>query len=196
MASLHLHPRPSLTVLLAVAALSIWACNNEQLPGALSPTEAASVQSLSKRGNGGNDNGGTSTVKPVPRTVSESSECVGFYSKFIQKKEGGALQNCRYSYEIPSRALQQSMEMHISILNDNNYITADFGPSQSFNKPVLIAIPYEQADLTGIEVQNLTIAWFDEATGEWVDIGGLVDPSNKVVWALVNHFTQYTLSVE
>ena len=184
-----------ITVLCATTLVTIWACNNEQLPGALSPSEATPVQSLSKRGRG-TKNDGNNTVKPVTRTVSESNECVGFYSRFIQKQEGGALQNCRYSYEIPSRALQQSMEMYISILNDNNYITADFGPSQSFNKPVLIAIPYDQADLTGIEVQNLTIAWFDEATGEWVDIGGLVDPSNKVVWALVDHFTQYTLSVE
>jgi hypothetical protein len=42
---------------------------------------------------------------------------------------------------------------------------------------------------------DLTLAWYDETTGQWIDVGGTVNKKKKYVKVKINHFTQYTLSV-
>jgi hypothetical protein len=42
----------------------------------------------------------------------------------------------------------------------------------------------------------MILAWYDEALGQWIDLGGKVDSENQIVWSLTDHFTQYTISTK
>jgi hypothetical protein len=59
---------------------------------------------------------------------------------------------------------------------------------------VTIRLSYKNADLTGIDENNLTIAWVDERTGELIEIKSRVNKRKKYVEGKTDHFTQYTLS--
>lgn len=116
-------------------------------------------------------------------------------SKPMTRKAGGMLWHGGHNIKVPSDALPQDQQMFIAI-NPNNYVQADFGPDTWFNKPVTVTISYKNADLSGIDENSLTIAWYDETTGQWIDVGGKVDIKNKKVIVQVWHFTQYTLSTK
>lgn len=71
----------------------------------------------------------------------------------------------------------------------------DFGPSGWFKKPVKITICFKELDLSGSDLNDLTITWYDPNTGEWIDVGGTVDIKGQKVYVEVWHFTQYSLAV-
>jgi hypothetical protein len=114
-------------------------------------------------------------------------------SKPMTKKTGGLLWHGGHRIQIPKDALPQDQKIFIAI-NPSNYVQADFGPDTWFNKPVTVAISYKNADLSGIDVNALTISWYDETIDQWIDVGGTVNTKTQTVSAKVWHFTQYTLS--
>jgi len=74
---------------------------------------------------------------------------------------------------------------------------AQFSPhGTQFNEPVTIWISYKDADLNGINEQDLKIWYFNEDTGMWELIGDVVDTANKMVGGLLNHFSRYAIGAE
>ena len=116
-------------------------------------------------------------------------------SKLVTKKEGGTIWHGGHKIIFPKDALGQDATASIAI-NASNYMQVDFGPDGWFNKDVTVTISYKGVDLTGIDESSLTLAWFDETTGQWVEVGGTVDTKKKTLTAKVKHFTQYTISTK
>lgn len=114
---------------------------------------------------------------------------------WIKRTYGGMIKFGGHSIEVPKYATKQDANFSISIAS-NDYITADFGPDGWFDQQVTVTISYKNADLTGVDPRKLTLAWYDERAGQWVDLGGVVDLVKKTVTAKAWHFTQYTLSTK
>ena len=114
---------------------------------------------------------------------------------WIKRTYGGMIKLGGHSIEVPKYATKQDANFSISIA-PNDYITADFGPDGWFDQQVTVTISYKDADLTGVDPRKLTLAWYDESAGQWVDLGGVVDLVKKTVTAKAWHFTQYTLSTK
>ncbi|MDZ7361053.1 MAG: hypothetical protein ONB46_10045 [candidate division KSB1 bacterium] len=116
-------------------------------------------------------------------------------SLWIRPNYGGLIAFAGHSIKVPKYATRQDAEFSISI-SRNDYITVDFGPDGYFAQYVTVTISYKDADLTGIDPSRLTLAWYDETLGQWIDLGGVVDVVQKTVTAKTNHFTQYTISMK
>ncbi len=116
-------------------------------------------------------------------------------SLWIKQSYGGMIKFAGHSIDVPKYATKQDAEYSINI-SPNDYITVDFGPDGWFDKQVTVTISYADADLNGIDPTKLTLAWYDEKAGQWIDLGGVVDLVNKTVTAKAWHFTQYTISTK
>jgi hypothetical protein len=128
--------------------------------------------------------------------VSPDDDCRGrSKSLWIRRSYGGLISFGGHSIRVPKYATKQDAQFSISI-SPNDYITVDFGPDGWFDQPVIVTISYKDADLTGIDPRKLTLAWYDDSTGQWIDLGGVVDLVNKTVTAKSWHFTQYTISTK
>lgn len=128
--------------------------------------------------------------------ASPNEDCRGFAkSLWVKRNYGGLIKFCGHSIKVPKYATKQDAEFSINI-SSNDYITVDFGPDGWFDQEVTITISYQEADLTGIDVAKLTLAWYDESIGQWINLGGTVDLINKTVTAKTKHFTQYTISTK
>ena len=115
-------------------------------------------------------------------------------SLWMLREEGGLIYHCDHSIEVPANALPQDSDMSITI-DEDDIVSVDFGPDTWFDQPVKVTISYKQANLGGVDPANLTMAWFDEATSQWIAVNNVqVDQSEENVTAWVNHFTQYALS--
>jgi hypothetical protein len=132
----------------------------------------------------------------VRNGINLNSDCRG-RSKFlwIKRSFGGLIKFGGHSIKVPKYATKQDAQFSISI-SPTDYITVDFGPDGWFDQPVIVTISYKDADLTGIDPSKLTLAWYDESTGQWIDLGGVVDVVKQTVTAKTNHFTQYTISTK
>lgn len=74
---------------------------------------------------------------------------------------------------------------------------AQFTPEGTqFNEPVTVWISYKDADLTGVNEQDLKIWYFNESTGMWELIGDTVDTENQMVGGLLHHFSRYAIGAE
>jgi len=115
-------------------------------------------------------------------------------SEVIAPSSGGEVKLYDFRINIPSGALSSNTSISIAPTNDA-YLQADFGPDGTlFKVPATLTISYEEADLTGIKPEDLTVSWFDPATNQWIDLGGVVDTKEKTVSVQVWHFTEYSLS--
>jgi len=114
---------------------------------------------------------------------------------WMKKSDGGLIAHCGHKIVFPKNALKSDGNMSISI-NSTSFITVDCGPDGTFNSPVNVYISYRDADMTGVNVNNLTLAWYDTAISKWLNLGGSVNSIAKIVQVLTNHFTQYTISTK
>jgi len=74
---------------------------------------------------------------------------------------------------------------------------AEFSPhGVQFNHPVTVWISYKDADLGGINEQDLKLWYFHEDTGMWELIGDVVDTEHKMVGGLLHHFSRYAIGAE
>ena len=74
---------------------------------------------------------------------------------------------------------------------------AEFSPhGLTFNVPVRMELSYKDADLTGVNEDDLKIFYYHEETGEWEIIGDEVDKTNKLVIGYTTHFSRYGVGIE
>ena len=70
----------------------------------------------------------------------------------------------------------------------------EFGPhGTQFNGPVTVTLSYQAADLTGVNQEDLKIAYFNENTGEWEIQQTHVNKWMKTVVVYLQHFSRYAL---
>lgn len=72
----------------------------------------------------------------------------------------------------------------------------DLGPEgATFDPPTTITMEYDPSALPeGVAPDNLVIAYYDDATGEWVELTDIVvDPVNHTVSGKVSHFTEFAI---
>jgi hypothetical protein len=141
----------------------------------------------------GDDNGGDDEEEDDDDDENGQYDCRGTTKSQIISRRGGKIEHCGHSVKVPKGAIKQDTEFSIAV-SPTDYITVEFGPDGWFEKEVTVTISYNNADLTGIDPLNLTLAWYDETSGEWIDLGGKVDLKKKTVSAKAWHFTKYTLS--
>jgi hypothetical protein len=184
-----MHKILSASVLVSLLLLAVG-CSKETAPGPISPIKPSHQPSLAKRNTGNNT---VTQITPIPRRTRSVNGFGGTASKYMTVSSGGKLEYMGHKMNVPSGALSQNTEMYITDVN-SELIQANYGPSGWFNKPVTITISYADADLREVDLKKMTIAWYDEAAGTWVDVGGVVDRVNQTITVAVWHFTQYTIS--
>jgi len=74
-------------------------------------------------------------------------------------------------------------------------IAYDFTPEgATFDTPIEVEMHYDPSHIpSDIDEQNLTLAFYDEATGKWVELDSVVDTVGNTVTALVSHFTIFAI---
>ena len=74
---------------------------------------------------------------------------------------------------------------------------AEFSPSDAvFNNPVKITLSYKDADLTGINEQDIRIYFFNETEVVWELIASEVNTKKKRVSGYIDNFSRYALAAE
>lgn len=181
------------SVPLSILTLFALGCEQTPSPSALSPAQpnVAQPQALAKK-----------PIKIGRRIKRKYQNCSSRYVAKVMDDKGGYLALCDYEMAVPRGALTQAREMSIRIIeNDGNYYEvdfkphlADFGADGTFKRPVKIAIQFSHADLAGIDPASLTMVWYDEASGEWIEVNSEVDLRGSKIVASVWHFTQYSIA--
>ena len=72
----------------------------------------------------------------------------------------------------------------------------DFGPDgATFDPAITLEYTYDPADIPeGVAEEDLVIAYYDQAAGEWVELEGyVVDTENNTITAPVSHFTTFAV---
>lgn len=176
----------------ASVLLLIQGCSNE--PGPLAPVKSSRVSSLAKAGTS-TSSATAAALTPIPRRTRSANGFGGTGSKYLTVSGGGAFDYMNHRMSVSPGALSQNTEMYITDVS-SNLIQANYGPSGQFNLPVIVTISYADADLRNVDLRKMTIAWYDETSGAWVEVGGVVDRVNQTISVAVMHFTQYTLSTK
>jgi len=117
-------------------------------------------------------------------------------SRIIDHKKGGKVGGRRTNnirVIIPPGALHKNTRISVSVPRKSDYLFAEFGPSYKFKKLVTIEISYANADLRGVNEDNLSI-WYIDKSGSWAKVVSVVDKKRKVIIAWVDHFSRYGLS--
>jgi hypothetical protein len=77
--------------------------------------------------------------------------------------------------------------------DSQGYVT-ELGPhGLVFNHPVELDLSYKDADLTGVDEDNLKIWYYNEGNDNWELIGGTVDKTAKRVEGTILHFSRYAI---
>jgi len=79
---------------------------------------------------------------------------------------------------------------------ENAYIVGcayDFAPDgATFNPPITVTLSYEPGQVPeGVDEEDLVIAFYNAATGQWVILQSTVDTANHTITAKVNHLTLF-----
>lgn len=99
------------------------------------------------------------------------------------------------SLYFPPNALDQ--DTLISVQWNTQGFISELGPhGLVFNRPVVLKLSYDGANLTSVDEDRLRIWYYNDNTGVWELIGGTVDKKLKTVKGLINHFSIYALAAD
>lgn len=140
--------------------------------------------------------GGPATSQPVNSTTGAASVSPGAGGKISLGSD--------VSVNIPANALAGTAKVDITIqkvsspqatpsgfmlLGSVYEFKADGNTSYSFNKPVTLTFTFDPDSLSPGEIPS--IHYYDEALGQWVNIGGVV--SGNTITVQVDHFTKFAV---
>jgi hypothetical protein len=101
--------------------------------------------------------------------------------------------------EFPSGAIEFTQTVSYVPLDDlpTDGLAFALVPNMEFSQPVTITIYYRDSDVIGMDEDLLQLYIYDWSAGSWVDAdpcGGYIrDADNKILQAVVCHFTDYAL---
>lgn len=77
-------------------------------------------------------------------------------------------------------------------------LTYDFEPDgATFDPPITLTFNYTDGDIPeGANEGELVVAYYDEASGKWVEIPCVVDPTTNTITAQVAHFTAFAVIIK
>ena len=78
-------------------------------------------------------------------------------------------------------------DMELLIENGKTETKATLG------KPVTIIMSYKGIELTATDEEKLGIYWYNEQSGQWEYVGGIVNKTDKTVTFHVSHFSKYAM---
>jgi len=136
-----------------------------------------------------------SQPKLLKRTASAQKLLEGsaYVDTVLTAKEGGVVSLVDVHLSFPPGALPSDTLVFIEIA-DLSVFENHFGTDGLvFNLPVKVVMSYRDADLSGIVETSITLAWFNEYTGQWNRMPCVLDIFNKTVTGYVNHFSAYAL---
>ncbi len=80
-------------------------------------------------------------------------------------------------------------------MESTDLLEVQFSPHGiTFDEPVRLELSYKDADLTGVNEDDLKIYYYNENTGVWELVGDQVDKTKKVVVGYTNHFSRYAVA--
>jgi uncharacterized protein YjdB len=59
-----------------------------------------------------------------------------------------------------------------------------------FDKPVVLTI---KIPIRANQLENISLAWFNEKTGQWIPIPAVIDSETGLITGIVNHFTKFAV---
>ena len=125
----------------------------------------------------------------------------GFKNEVLIDDDGGSIWvgeiTTGYSGLVfPEKALDDDTWIAIVWMSES-LLQMDCYPSgERFDEPVYIQLSYKDADITGIDEDDLAIYWYDPVTEGWEFIGDNVNTSDKYVSGYINHFSRYAIGYE
>jgi hypothetical protein len=79
----------------------------------------------------------------------------------------------------------------------DGFLQADCYPEGlQFTVPVAMRLSYRNADIIGVNENNLAIYYFDPLKNRWESQGGIVNTSDKYVQSTITHFSRYAIGFE
>lgn len=116
-----------------------------------------------------------------------------YTEQIISSADGGTLSVLDVVLTIPPGAVPNDTMFSINI-PDPEVFYNEFGTDGLvFQVPVTVTMSFRDADLSGVDVSSLRLAWYNEKTGQFEDLPCVVDLANRLVTAEVNHFSAYGL---
>ena len=126
-------------------------------------------------------------------SVAKLMEGTAYADTLITAKEGGTISLIDVTLSFPPGALPADTLVFIDI-PDLSVFENHFGTDGLvFNLPVKVVMSYRDADLAGILETSITLAWFNEYTGQWNRMPCVLNILNKTVTGYVSHFSAYAL---
>jgi hypothetical protein len=129
-----------------------------------------------------------------------------FATKTIIDDDGGTIVVGDYSHGIcylsfPEDAINEKLYPNGTTIafywESNSLLEAEFYPDGiQFDEPVYIRLSYLDADLTGVNEDDLGIYYHNPDTGNWELISNQVNTSAKYVEGYINHFSRYAIGMD
>lgn len=144
-------------------------------------------------------NTGPVTILKLKPDALAKGEKVAFSTQvYVTVANGGQLvvgnSNRGYSKLIfEPNAISEDMTISLTYWIDD-FFEGLFEPHGiQFNEPVRVELSYKNADLTGVDENDLKVYYFNESTNMWEYVGGDVDTENKLVVCYLEHFSRYAI---
>ncbi|MFC1958256.1 helix-turn-helix domain-containing protein [Chloroflexota bacterium] len=81
-----------------------------------------------------------------------------------------------------------------TIVGTTYEITVNDNEGATFDYPITLTFTYDPDEIPeGLTPEDLVIAWYDEDTGEWVELETVVDPVNHTLTVEVTHLSIYAI---
>ena len=82
-------------------------------------------------------------------------------------------------------------------ISNIRWLQADFYPEGiQFDRPVYIRLSYKDADLTGIDEEDLAIYYYNPDTDNWDLVSDNVNTAEDYVEGHIHHFSRYAIGLE
>lgn len=180
----------ALFVLVTIAFIFVG-CSTDT---SVAPPQQQTVNGLQVESN----TGPVTILKMKPSSLAKGEKINLSTQGFIDAEQGGQLVVGTpirgYSKLVfEPNALPEDMTITITYWIDE-YFEGVFDPhGTQFNEPVRVELSYRNADLTGIDENDLKIYYYNESLNIWEYVGGEIDAENKLVICYLEHFSRYAI---
>ncbi len=107
----------------------------------------------------------------------------------INPTKGGQLVSGRHQLTVPAGALPWTVPFTMDY-QTTGIVRVELGPHGSrFDVPVTLKINLN--DTSALPSDDITLYWWNEDDGEWVDVGGVWDPSTMTLTTELDPFSIY-----